>query len=45
MTSKIVRVIKPEIDEVIDVVKDGAEIGEVVFSGVTPKAESLIKRN
>lgn len=28
----------------IDVEKDGAEIGEIVFSGVTPKAEGLIKK-
>lgn len=33
ITSKIVRVIKTSIDEVVDVKKDGLEIGEIVFTG------------
>ncbi|KAI5847851.1 hypothetical protein DFP73DRAFT_493352 [Morchella snyderi] len=33
ITSKVVRVIKPDIKEVIDVKKDGVEIGEIVFAG------------
>lgn len=32
--SKMVRVIKTEIDEVIDVKKDGLEIGEIIFTGL-----------
>lgn len=30
----MVRVIKPDITEVIDVKKDGVEIGEIVFAGM-----------
>lgn len=33
ITSKIVRVIKTGIDEVIDVKNDGLEIGEIAFTG------------
>lgn len=36
ITSKMVRVIKTDIEEVVDVKKDGLEIGEIVFTGSLP---------